>query len=172
MSGPTSEPKGANGKEAVARNSSSLLSVSLLKVCGAVRGIGEKFAGNPLTGTGSMTVPIYMSRGCSGSRPQLTIFAYTVALIAVGGAVVATMDLAPAVKHTPTLFLCSVILSSWFGGVGPGIFAGLLSAIALDYFFIAAAGHSRTQSSGWHWQIPGIVPHLPCRPRMAPRRKS
>jgi K+-sensing histidine kinase KdpD len=28
------------------------------------------------------------------------------------------------------------MLSSWFGGVWPGILAGLLSAIALDYYFI------------------------------------
>jgi hypothetical protein len=39
-------------------------------------------------------------------------------------------------KHTPTLFFCSVIVSSWFGGASTGIFAGLLSAIALDYYFI------------------------------------
>jgi C4-dicarboxylate-specific signal transduction histidine kinase len=29
------------------------------------------------------------------------------------------------------------MLSSWFGGVWPGILAGVLSAIALDYYFIA-----------------------------------
>jgi C4-dicarboxylate-specific signal transduction histidine kinase len=39
-------------------------------------------------------------------------------------------------KHTPTLFFCAVMLSSWCGGLGPGILAGLLSALALDYYFI------------------------------------
>ena len=33
-------------------------SISLPKGGGAIRGIGEKFAANPVTGTGSMTVPI------------------------------------------------------------------------------------------------------------------
>lgn len=32
--------------------------ISLPKGGGAIRGIGEKFAANPVTGTGSMTVPI------------------------------------------------------------------------------------------------------------------
>src|SRR5246500_4434257 len=32
-------------------------SISLPKGGGAIRGIGEKFAANPVTGTGSMTVP-------------------------------------------------------------------------------------------------------------------
>jgi hypothetical protein len=34
------------------------------------------------------------------------------------------------------VFFCAVMLSSWFGGLLPGFFAGLLSAVALDYFFI------------------------------------
>jgi Domain of unknown function (DUF4118) len=88
------------------------------------------------TGTGSMTVSLYTSPGRSAFGPQLTLFAYAVAVVAVSGAVVATLELGSVVKHTPTLFFCSVILSSWFGGVWPGVFAGLLSAIALDYYFI------------------------------------
>jgi hypothetical protein len=36
-------------------------SISLPKGGGAIRGIGEKFATNPVTGTGSMTVPIATS---------------------------------------------------------------------------------------------------------------
>src|SRR6266403_357346 len=61
---------------------------------------------------------------------------YAVAVIAVGAAVVGTLGLGPATKHTPTLFFCSVMLSSWLGGLLPGIFASVLSAIALDYYFI------------------------------------
>lgn len=40
---------------------------------GAIRGIGEKFAANPVTGTGSLTVPIYASPGRSGFGPQLSL---------------------------------------------------------------------------------------------------
>src|SRR4051794_36223027 len=47
--------------------------VSLPKGGGAIRGIGEKFAANPVTGTGSMAVPIAMSPGRSGFGPQLSL---------------------------------------------------------------------------------------------------
>lgn len=47
--------------------------ISLPKGGGAIRGIGEKFAANPVTGTGSMTVPIATSPGRSGFGPQLAL---------------------------------------------------------------------------------------------------
>jgi hypothetical protein len=40
---------------------------------GAIRGIGEKFAANPVTGTGSMSVPIATSPGRSGFGPELSL---------------------------------------------------------------------------------------------------
>lgn len=48
-------------------------SVNLPKGGGAIRGIGEKFAANPVTGTGSMTVPIATSPGRAGFGPQLSL---------------------------------------------------------------------------------------------------
>ena len=48
-------------------------SLSLPKAGGAIRGIGEKFSANPVTGTGSMTVPIATSPGRSGFGPQLAL---------------------------------------------------------------------------------------------------
>jgi C4-dicarboxylate-specific signal transduction histidine kinase len=61
---------------------------------------------------------------------------YVVAAISVGIAVVITLKLGSVVKHTATLFFCSVMLSSWYGGLWPGVFAALLSVVALDYYFI------------------------------------
>lgn len=40
---------------------------------GAIRGIGEKFAANPVTGTGRVSVPIAVSPGRSGFGPQLLL---------------------------------------------------------------------------------------------------
>jgi hypothetical protein len=48
-------------------------SVSLPKGGGAIRGMGEKFAANPVTGTGSMSVPIATSPARSGFGPQLSL---------------------------------------------------------------------------------------------------
>jgi RHS repeat-associated protein len=50
-----------------------LPSISLPKGGGAIHGIGEKFAANPVTGTGSLTVPIATSPGRAGFGPQLTL---------------------------------------------------------------------------------------------------
>src|SRR5215475_1502155 len=48
-------------------------SISLPKGGGAIRGIGEKFGANPVTGTGNLSVPIATSPGRSGFGPQLTL---------------------------------------------------------------------------------------------------
>ncbi|MEQ1742476.1 MAG: SpvB/TcaC N-terminal domain-containing protein [Candidatus Nitrotoga sp.] len=47
--------------------------INLPKGGGAIRGIGEKFAANPVTGTGTMSVPIATSPGRSGFGPQLSL---------------------------------------------------------------------------------------------------
>src|ERR687898_58966 len=47
--------------------------IALPKGGGAIRGIGEKFAANPVTGTGSMSVPIATSPGRSGFGPTLSL---------------------------------------------------------------------------------------------------
>ena len=55
---------------------SSLVSapaVQLPKGGGAIKGMGEKFAANPVTGTGSMSVPIATSPGRAGFGPQLSL---------------------------------------------------------------------------------------------------
>lgn len=53
--------------------SQSAPSLTLPKGGGAIRGMGEKFAANPVTGTGSMSIPIATSPGRSGFGPQLSL---------------------------------------------------------------------------------------------------
>src|SRR6266436_6087362 len=48
-------------------------SIALPKGGGAIRGIGEKFTANPVTGTAGMSVPIATSPGRSGFGPQLSL---------------------------------------------------------------------------------------------------
>jgi RHS repeat-associated protein len=52
---------------------SSPPSISLPKGGGAIKGMGDKFAANPVTGTGSMSVPISTTPGRSGFAPQLSL---------------------------------------------------------------------------------------------------
>lgn len=62
----------SNGENAQT-NQIKVPQISLPKGGGAIKGIGEKFAANPVTGTGSMTVPIATSPGRSGFGPQLSL---------------------------------------------------------------------------------------------------
>jgi RHS repeat-associated protein len=50
-----------------------LPSISLPKGGGAIRGIGEKFGTNPVTGTGSLSVPIFTSPSRSDFYPKLSL---------------------------------------------------------------------------------------------------
>lgn len=54
-------------------SAASLPAITLPKGGGAIRGMGEKFAANPVTGAGSLTVPIATSPGRSGFGPQLSL---------------------------------------------------------------------------------------------------
>src|SRR6516162_7266745 len=68
--------QGSNPNNSDAAASSFAVSaqtISLPKGGGAIRGIGEKFAANPVTGTGSMSVPVATSPGRSGFGPQLSL---------------------------------------------------------------------------------------------------
>jgi C4-dicarboxylate-specific signal transduction histidine kinase len=67
-------------------------------------------------------------------RPRLA--GCVVAAISVAIAAVITLKLGPVIEDTATLFLCSVMLSSWYGGLWPGVLAALLSVLMLDYYFI------------------------------------
>jgi len=61
------------GKGQSSPSDASAPTIQLPKGGGAIRGIGEKFAANPVTGTGSMSVPIATSPGRSGFGPQLSL---------------------------------------------------------------------------------------------------
>ncbi|HXF41693.1 MAG TPA: SpvB/TcaC N-terminal domain-containing protein, partial [Blastocatellia bacterium] len=71
-----SQESSAGGKDANAGGGPStnpVPAISLPKGGGAIRGIGEKFGANPVTGTGSLSVPLATSHGRSGFGPQLSL---------------------------------------------------------------------------------------------------
>ena len=61
---------------------------------------------------------------------------YFVGVLVVWIAVLITLCLGPALKHTVTFFFCAVMVSSWYGGLWPGLLTAFLSWLALDYYFI------------------------------------
>jgi len=67
---------------------------------------------------------------------------YGVAALAVGVALLVKLLLDPlTVQDTPFLLVFgAIIVSSWYGGLGPGLMATGLSALATDYFFLYPVG--------------------------------
>ena len=66
-------PKGSADADSSDKFRLNAPQISLPKGGGAIRGIGEKFSVNPVTGTGSMTIPIPTSPGRSSSTPQVVL---------------------------------------------------------------------------------------------------
>jgi C4-dicarboxylate-specific signal transduction histidine kinase len=65
------------------------------------------------------------------------IWSYGIAVLSVAAALNISRWPALHLQDAPvSLYLCAVILSAWFGGVGPGLLATTLSALAFYYYFL------------------------------------
>ena len=72
----------------------------------------------------------------SAWRMPSVIKRYGLSVLFVAMSTSVTLLLQSSVLVTP-LFFPAILLSAWFGGVGPGLLAALLATLALDYFFLA-----------------------------------
>ena len=64
------------------------------------------------------------------------IWRYGFALLAIGSTWILSRWMAPHFAFPGTLYLCAVMLSVWFGGVGPGLLASVLSTLAYHHYFL------------------------------------
>jgi C4-dicarboxylate-specific signal transduction histidine kinase len=65
------------------------------------------------------------------------IWSYGIAVFSVAAVLIVSRWPPLHLRESPvSLFLCGVMLSSWFGGVGPGLLATALSAFAFYYYFL------------------------------------
>jgi signal transduction histidine kinase len=65
------------------------------------------------------------------------ILSYTLAVLSVAVALFIARSLSLRLQSAPvSLFLCAVMLSGWFGGVGPGLLATVLAVMAFAYYFV------------------------------------
>jgi C4-dicarboxylate-specific signal transduction histidine kinase len=60
---------------------------------------------------------------------------YGLAIVTVAAALVLTILLEQYTDIT-ILFYAAVVVSAWFGGMGPGLLAVILSGVSIDYFFV------------------------------------
>jgi C4-dicarboxylate-specific signal transduction histidine kinase len=85
--------------------------------------------------SGEYTFSRWCGRMFIDDRPPL--LRYTIAI----GAVAVALSIASAIPSRAdpshfSLFFVAVMLSSWYGGLGAGLVATILSAASLDYFFL------------------------------------
>lgn len=69
-------------------------------------------------------------------RPPLLRHATSVATVGLALALASLLPSRADPSHF-TLFFAAVMISAWYGGLGPGLVATVMSALALDYFFIS-----------------------------------
>src|ERR1700739_380978 len=70
----------------------------------------------------------------------LPVIRYAIAVLLVSAAFFTMHEVGgsfpPPTFHTPLIF-CSIVLSGWFAGLGPGILATALSMFAIKFYFAA-----------------------------------
>jgi PAS domain S-box-containing protein len=65
------------------------------------------------------------------------LFNYLLAVIAVAAALIGSMELMPILQGLSfSLFFAAVMVSAWYGGLGPGLLATALATAASAYFFL------------------------------------
>ena len=64
-----------------------------------------------------------------------TVWRYGLAVVSVAVALLITKSLEQYTDHTP-FFYAAIVVSAWFGGMGPGLLAVALAAVAIDYFLV------------------------------------
>ena len=74
--------------------------------------------------------------GTSTRRTASVVLRYGLAVLSVAAALFIKELLRTYFDPTPnSLFFCAVVLSSWVGGLGPGLLASSLSVVLIDYQF-------------------------------------
>ena len=63
------------------------------------------------------------------------VWRYGLAVVAVAAALLITRSLEHYTDITP-LFYAAIVVSAWFGGMGPGLLAVVLAEFSIDYYFV------------------------------------
>src|SRR5919201_5877758 len=71
---------------------------------------------------------------------------YALAVVATALAFLVTRQIASWLQpNVLSLFFGAVLVSAWYGGLGPGLLAALLSLLTAGYFFAEPVGSFRVQ---------------------------
>ena len=68
------------------------------------------------------------------------ILSYGITILSVAAALIFAISMQNAAGRESTpivaLYLCAIAFSTWFGGIGPGFFAIVLSLLSFEYYFV------------------------------------
>ncbi len=88
------------------------------------------------------------------SRPQKPlVIRYGIAVASVGLALAINLLLNRLEEIPSVLFLAAVLVSSWYGGLGAGVTATILSTLALDFFFLPTVYSLDFGPATWVWLV-------------------
>src|SRR2546422_7014402 len=99
-----------------------------------------------LSATGKQTFSNWCRQMLIDNRPPLLRYAIAIASVAAALSMASLLPSRADPSHF-TLFFAAVMVSAWYGGLGAGLVATILSALSLDYFFMAPI-----YSIDYNWQ--------------------
>src|SRR5215475_12944376 len=96
--------------------------------------VGTAVAGTDLGSTLASGMPSEVPAGLTS-----TFSRYAVAVLSVAAAVLAAKASVALLNAEPfvSLFLCAIMFSAWFGGLGPGLLSTAVAALAFDYYLMS-----------------------------------
>ncbi len=74
-------------------------------------------------------------------RRKTLLFQYGISVLVFGLSLLLTHLLWPLIEPSAsTLFFAAIMIAAFYGGLGPGLLVSVLSALAIDYYFVAPFG--------------------------------
>jgi C4-dicarboxylate-specific signal transduction histidine kinase len=93
------------------------------------------------------------------SQIRSAFYGYGLAILSVASALVITQSLKPTVFPTP-LFFAAIVISTWFGGTGPGLTAIILATLVLDFFFVSPVRGFTIRTADLPYMAQFVLPAL------------
>jgi PAS domain S-box-containing protein len=90
-----------------------------------------------------------LTPGFFAQRVPGAVWRYGLPVLSVGVALGVTDLLEPYTTLRTPLFYIAVIISAWFGGIGPGLLAVALSTLAVEYYFAPGVQTPELSADGW-----------------------
>lgn len=85
----------------------------------------------------TMRIVEFLARYSTPMQKRPIFFQYGISVLVFGLALLLTHLLWPLIEpSSSTLFFAAIMLAAFYGGLGPGILVSVLSALAIDYFFV------------------------------------